>query len=117
MYSFLNKITPDHFEAICALAQMEMLEAGYGGLTEFHYVHNDIKGSRFSKMGEMSERVLSAASVSGIGLTLLPVLYEHGGVSGSPLISGQDRFGLNYDEFCELFDEVNSSPKHSPDAA
>ena len=115
MYKFVNSITPENYEAICAFAQMEMLEGGYSALTEFHYVHNDIKGSRFSKMGEMSERVLNAASISGIGLTLLPVLYEHGGVSGSPLISGQDRFGLTYDEFCELFDEVNSLPKYSSD--
>ena len=115
MYKFINSISPQNYEAICAFAQMEMLEAGYGGLTEFHYVHNDIKGSQFSKKDEMSERVLNAASISGIGLTLLPVLYEHGGVSGSALISGQDRFGLSYDDFCELFDEVSSSPKYFSD--
>ena len=76
MYSFLNKITPDHFEAICALAQMEMLEAGYAGVSEFHYLHNDLYGVRFNNISEMSERVINSSKMTGIGLTLLPVLYE-----------------------------------------
>ena len=115
MYKFINSVTPQNYEAICAFAQMEMLEAGYGGLTEFHYVHNSINGVRFNKISEMSKRVLNASSLSGIGLTLLPVLYEHGGVSGSPLISGQDRFGLSFGEYCKLFDELNGFQKYFPD--
>ena len=55
MYNFLNKITPDYFEAICAIAQMEMLEAGYSGVSEFHYLHNDLSGVCYNKISEMSE--------------------------------------------------------------
>ncbi len=115
MYKFLNTISTENFEAICAFAQMEMLEAGYSGLTEFHYVHNDYSGARYNQISEMSQRVLRASNRSGIGITLLPVLYEHGGVSRSPLISGQDRFGLNLEEYCKLFHEINAIPKEFVD--
>jgi len=115
MYKFLNAISPENFEAICAFAQMEMLEAGYGGLTEFHYVHNDLAGNRYNERSEMSQRVINASYLSGIGLTLLPVLYEHGGISGSPLISGQDRFGLNFEEYYNLVNQLNSSTKNFSD--
>ena len=108
MYSFLNKITPDHFEAICALAQMEMLEAGYAGVSEFHYLHNDLSGVRYNNISEMSERVINASNITGIGLTLLPVLYEQQGINGGDLISGQDRFGLAFHEFEKLFEEIIS---------
>ena len=108
MYNFLNKISPDHFEAICALAQMEMLEAGYAGVSEFHYLHNDSSGVRYHNISEMSERIINASKKSGIGLTLLPVLYEQPGVKGGNLISGQDRFGLKLCEFNKLLEEVIS---------
>lgn len=108
MYSFLNKITPDHFEAICALAQMEMLEAGYAGVSEFHYLHNGLSGVRYNNISEMSERVINASNITGIGLTLLPVLYEQQGINGGDLISGQDRFGLAFHEFEKLFEEIIS---------
>ena len=108
MYNFLNKITPDHFEAICALAQMEMLEAGYGGVSEFHYIHNGLFGVRYNNISEMSQRVINASKISGIGLTLLPVLYEQSGVKGGKLISGQDRFGLKLHEFNKLLEDVIS---------
>ena len=108
MYRFLNKITPDYFEAICAFAQMEMLEAGYSGVTEFHYIHNDLSGIRYNDLSEMSQRVINASYNSGIGLTLLPVLYEQSSVFGGDLISGQDRFGLKLEEFIKIFDQIIS---------
>ena len=108
MYNFLNKITPEHFESICAFAQMEMLEAGYAGVSEFHYIHNDLCGVRYHNISEMSQKVINASLKSGIGLTLLPVLYEQPGVEGGNLISGQDRFGLKLHEFYKLLEEVIS---------
>ena len=108
MYKFLNQINPDYFESICAFAQMEMLEAGYAGVTEFHYIHNDLSGAPYNTLSEMSQRIVNASYQSGIGLTLLPVLYEQGGVFGENLISGQKRFGLNLEEFFKLVDELHS---------
>ena len=45
MYLFLDQLTPDHIEAIAALVQMEMLEAGYATNVEFHYLHNAPDGN------------------------------------------------------------------------
>ena len=40
MFRFLDRLTPDHVEAIAAFVQMEMLEAGYARNVEFHYLHH-----------------------------------------------------------------------------
>ena len=79
MYRFLEQLTPADVEAIAAFVQMEMLEAGYGASVEFHYLHHQPDGTPYTNLVEMSERVCSAAATSGIGLTLLPVLYQYGG--------------------------------------
>ncbi len=117
MYKFLNQINPDYFESICTYAQMEMLEAGYAGVTEFHYIHNDLSGAPYNTLSEMSQRIVNASYKSGIGLTLLPVLYEQGGVFGEKLISGQKRFGLKLEEFFKLVDELHSLYKKEKDTS
>ena len=40
MYRFLQHLTPDAIESIAAFGQMEMLEAGYACVGEFHYLHH-----------------------------------------------------------------------------
>jgi formiminoglutamate deiminase len=72
MYGFLAALTPDDVEAIAAFAYMEMLEAGFTSVGEFHYLHHDVDGRPFADIGEMAARVAAAATQAGIGLTLLP---------------------------------------------
>ena len=93
MYRFLDNLTPDDIEAISSFAQMEMLEAGYAACGEFHYIHNQPDGTPYDDPAEMTGRIISAATTTGIGLTLLPVFYQHGGCDGRPLGAGQLRFG------------------------
>jgi len=102
MYRFLERLTPDDVEAIAELAFMEMLEAGFGAVAEFHYLHHDIGGSPYSNPAEMAMRIVSAAQKTGIGLTLLPVLYRQGGCDGRALQGGQRRFGCDPDLFAQL---------------
>ena len=109
MYRFLDQLTPDHVEAITAFVQMEMLEAGYATNVEFHYLHHGRGGRAYTFLGEMSERVVAAAADSGIGLTLLPVYYQHGGCDGRPLGDGQIRFGNNLDRFARLFEQAKKA--------
>ncbi|MGA0616579.1 formimidoylglutamate deiminase [Paracoccus sp. KR1-242] len=104
MYRFLDHLTPEDVEAIAALVQMEMLEAGYATNVEFHYLHHRPGGGHYDNIAEMSERVAAAASRTGIGLTLLPVHYQFGGVDRRALTPGQNRFGTNPDEFRRLLD-------------
>ncbi|RZV36338.1 MAG: formimidoylglutamate deiminase, partial [Acidimicrobiales bacterium] len=77
MYKFLDHLTPEDIEAIAAFTQMEMLEAGFGASVEFHYLHHQPNGHRYDNIAELSERIIAGANHSGIGLTLLPVLYQY----------------------------------------
>jgi formimidoylglutamate deiminase len=104
MYRFVGRMNPDDIEAMTTQAYVEMLEAGFTRVGEFHYIHHDISGAPYSQIGELAERVVSAAQTSGIGLTLLPVFYAHGGFGGSAPHAGQRRFINNTDQFSELVD-------------
>ena len=102
MFRFLDQLTPDQVEAIAARVYLEMLEAGYGAVAEFHYLHHGPGGLAYANPAEMSERIVAGARRAGIGLTLLPVLYQVGGCDGRPLAGGQRRFGCDPDGFLRL---------------
>ena len=104
MYRFVGRMTPDDIENISAQAYLEMLEAGFTRVGEFHYVHHDISGAPYSNIGELAERVAAAAQVTGISLTLLPVFYAHAGFDGRAPDEGQRRFINSIDEFSRLMD-------------
>ena len=106
MYGLLEHLTPDDVEAISAMAQMEMLEAGFAAVAEFHYLHHAKGGHAYADPCEMSQRVVAAAERTGIGLTLLPVLYEHGDIVRSPLEGAQLRFGSNVDDFVGMVESM-----------
>ena len=109
MYRFLDSLTPDDVEAIAAFGQMEMLESGYTSVGEFHYLHHQPDGRPYDNCAEMCERLVAAAQHSGIGLSLLPVLYEQGGCDGRVLSGGQKRFGNNIDEYSNLFAKADAT--------
>lgn len=115
MFRFLDRLTPDHIEAITAFVQMEMLEAGYATNAEFHYLHHQQAGAPYDNIAETSARVAAAASQSGIGLCLLPVHYEFGGCDGRELTAGQIRFGNDLDRFQTLHGEAVKVLKALPD--
>ena len=102
MYRFLDRLTPEQVEAIAAQVFMEMFEAGYGAVAEFHYLHHDVGGTPYTNLAEMAERIVAAAQTTGIGLTLLPVLYMEGGCDGRPLDGGQRRFGNDLERYVDL---------------
>lgn len=102
MFRFLDRLTPEHVEAIAAFVQMEMLEAGYATNVEFHYLHHQPGGHPYEDLAEMAHRIAAAAQRTGIGLTLLPVHYQYGGCDRRALGSGQMRFGNDPDRFARL---------------
>lgn len=104
MFRFLDRLTPEHIEAITAFVQMEMLEAGYATNAEFHYLHHQPGGVPYDNIAETSARVAAAASQTGIGLCLLPVHYQFGGCDERGLTDGQIRFGNDLDRFQTLQD-------------
>ena len=84
MYRHALELSPERMQAIAAQLYVEMLEAGYTAVGEFHYLHHDRGGARYRDPAEMSRRILAAAQTAGIGLTHLPVLYLHGGFGRAP---------------------------------
>jgi formimidoylglutamate deiminase len=92
MYGFALQLEPDELEAIATQAYIEMLKCGYTAVCEFHYIHHDPSGRPYANRAELSERLIAAASKAGIGLTLLPVLYEHSGFGKQPPLAEQRRF-------------------------
>lgn len=116
MFRFLDRLTPDHVQAIAALVQMEMLEAGYATNVEFHYLHHRPGGLPYDDLSEMAGRIVAAAEQSGIGLTLLPVFYQWGGCDRRALSPGQIRFGNDPDRFARLCEGARAALAPRPDA-
>lgn len=102
MYRFAGAITPQDLQAIAAMAQVEMLESGFTGVAEFHYVHHRPDGGGYDDPAEMSAAIVRAAETTGIALTLLPVFYAHGGFDDRPTGPGQRRFVCDLDRFARL---------------
>jgi len=48
MYRFVAHLTPDQVQAIAALTFMEMQEAGYAAVGEFHYLHHAPGGTAYA---------------------------------------------------------------------
>ena len=109
MFRFLDRLTPDHVEAVAAFVQMEMLEAGYATNVEFHYLHHQPGGRPYDNVAEMAERIVAAAARTGIGLTLLPVHYQFGGCDRRALGAGQVRFGNDIGAFAKLHEASASA--------
>lgn len=104
MYRFALSMTPDQVEAIAAQLYMEMLEAGFGRVGEFHYLHHDRDGGEYADIAEMAQRIAAAAASTGIALTLLPVFYAHSGFGGAAPGDGQRRFINSTESFARLME-------------
>ena len=115
MYRFVERLTPDDIEAIAAQAYAEMLQSGFTRVGEFHYLHHDVGGDAFADPAEMAHRLVAAAAMSGIALTLLPVFYAHGGFGGQPSAAHQRRFTHSLDSFGPLLDGSRRSLEGLPD--
>jgi len=50
MYRFALSMTPDDVEAVAAQLYVEMLEAGFGRVGEFHYLHHDRDGRPYANL-------------------------------------------------------------------
>ena len=92
MYRAVARTGPDELQAIATQLYVEMLQAGYTTVAEFHYLHHDLDGRPYADPAEMSHRLIVSARIAGIRLTLLPVLYVTGGFGGAAPVTGQRRF-------------------------
>jgi len=105
MYRYALMMSPDDVEAVAAQLYVEMLEAGFAAVAEFHYLHNAPDGSPYAQPSEMAARILAAARRVGIGMTLLPVFYAHSNFGGARPRPEQRRFVTDLRSFERLLDD------------
>jgi formimidoylglutamate deiminase len=102
MYRFVGRFTPEDAEAVAAQLYVELLEHGFSSVCEFHYLHHQPDGTPYADPAEMAKRHIVAARRTGIGMTMLPALYRHGGIFGLPPHDGQRRFLNDLDGFARI---------------
>ena len=109
MYGVALRITPAQMRAVAAQLYVEMLQGGYTQVCEFHYLHHSETGQPYTDPATMAWAVADAASDAGLGLTLLPVLYERAGFAQPKLREDQRRFAGTPDFIADLQSTVEQS--------
>ncbi len=102
MYHVASAVTPEDVAAIATHLFIEMLEAGFTSVCEFHYLHNDLDGRPYADRAALARCLADAGARTGIGLTMLPVLYQQSGFGGAPPNDGQRRFVTSTDALLDL---------------
>ncbi len=92
MYGVALRITPLQLRAVAAQLFVELLQGGYTQVCEFHYVQHQPDGRAYDDPAALSLALADAAGDAGIGLTVLPVLYERAGFAEPALRAEQRRF-------------------------
>lgn len=113
MYAMAARFTPEQLRAVAAQLYVEMLEAGYTSVCEFHYLHHRPDGGFYDDRAAMSQALIDAARDTGIRLTLLPVLYMTGGFDGRPLSERQRRFGHSVNDYLRLLESLRAQQNES----
>jgi len=113
MYALANRIEPEELEVVATQLFVEMLKAGYTSVAEFHYLHRRRDATPYLGTNDLWNAVASAASAAGIGLTLLPTLYQASDFGGKPLRREQARFALQTEEFLRAIGERLDAERRS----
>ena len=95
MYRVALAISPQQLKAVASQLYLELLRGGYTHVCEFHYVHHAPDGEAYDDPLTMSWMLIEAAQEVGIGLTILPVLYERSGFTATTLRDDQRRFATD----------------------
>ena len=81
MYVLAARLDPDSYFALARAVFVEMAQAGYTLVGEFHYLHHDQGGRRYADPNAMGKALLQAATEAGVRLTLLDTCYLAGGLT------------------------------------
>ncbi len=95
MYRVALAISPQQLKAVASQLYLELLRGGYTHVCEFHYLHHAPDGKPYHDPLMMSWMLIEAARDVGIGLTMLPVLYERSGFAATTLRDDQCRFATD----------------------
>lgn len=108
MYGVALQITPEGMYATAKQLYTELKLGGYTHTCEFHYLHHQPSGTPYPNPLEMSLALVQAAVDCGMGLTLLPVLYERAGFTQPALRDDQRRFATDVNAVLTLHDGVRA---------
>ncbi len=95
MYRVALRIDAAQLRAIAAQLYVELLQGGYTQVCEFNYLQHDTDGQPYADPMTLSWALADAASDAGIGLTLMPALYERAGFAQPTLRDDQRRFATS----------------------
>jgi formimidoylglutamate deiminase len=102
MYQVALRITPAQLRAVAAQLYLELLRGGYTQVCEFHYLQHASDGTPYPDPATLAWALAEAADEAGLGLTLLPVLYERAGFDRPALRDDQRRFRTDADAVLAL---------------
>jgi formimidoylglutamate deiminase len=117
MYQTALSVDPDQAEAIAAMCYAEMVRQGYTHVAEFHYLHHDTDGKPYSNLAEMGARMVAAAKIAGIRITLVPVFYQKGGFGLDPQPRQRRFISKTVDEYFKLVDASQDAIKNQEHAS
>jgi formimidoylglutamate deiminase len=91
MYRAANGLSPEDIFDVSRMAFLEMLVSGITTVGEFHYLHHDPNGRRYSDPNMLAKQVIRAAQQTGLRIALLRTAYVRAGwqMEANP---GQARF-------------------------
>jgi formimidoylglutamate deiminase len=108
MYAVALTITPQQLREVATTLYRELRDGGYGHVCEFHYLHHDVDGTRYADPIEMARALIDAARDAGIGLTVLPVVYERAGFDSPGLRDDQRRFAADLELASSMRDTIRA---------
>ncbi len=109
MYRVALRISPEQLRAVAAQLYAELLRGGYTQVCEFHYLQHRPDGKPYDDAARMCWALADAAADAGIGLTLLPVLYQRAGFDQPTLRDDQRRFATDAQAVLDLQRALRSS--------
>ena len=109
MYAVALRIGPEQLRAVAAQLYVELLRGGYTHVCEFHYLRRARDGVDHADPLAMSWALADAAVEAGIGLTILPVLYERAGFAAAGLRDDQRRFRSSAEETFEAARQIRAA--------
>ncbi|MEP6739811.1 MAG: formimidoylglutamate deiminase [Caldimonas sp.] len=117
MYAVAHRVTPAQLQAIAAHLFVELLRGGFTQVCEFHYLQHREDGSAYAEDPlALSWALADAAVAAGIGLTVLPVLYERSGFGTSTLRREQRRFALDAEATWAASEHIRQARRPGVDA-
>ena len=108
MYRVAGRVGPTELRTIARQLYGELLRGGYTQVCEFHYLQHQPDGTPYDDPLALSRALIDAAADTGIGLTLLPVIYERAGFTQPELRPDQARFRLDADGAWAICQAVNA---------